>query len=69
MQLLRNKAVLAILTGVIFALPHHANPEPWSYGIAPHVTAPIASGLFFGIVVLSDRGLEFALAITRRAIC
>ena len=61
MQFLRNKVVLAILTGVIFALPHLANPEPWSYGIAPYVTALIASGLFFGIVVLSDGGLELAL--------
>ncbi len=61
MQFLRNKIVLAILTAVIFALPHLANPEPWSYGFAPFVSALIASGLFFGIVVLSDGGLEVAM--------
>jgi membrane protease YdiL (CAAX protease family) len=33
MQFLRNKVVLAILTGVIFALPHLANPEPRSIAI------------------------------------
>ena len=35
MQFLRNKLVLALAAGVIFALPHLANPEPWTYGIAP----------------------------------
>ena len=33
MQFLRNKVVPAILTGVIFALPHLANPEPRSIAI------------------------------------
>ena len=33
MQFLRNKVVLAILTGVIFALPQLANPEPRSIAI------------------------------------
>ena len=61
MQFLRSKVALAILTGIIFALPHLANPEPWKYGIVPYVAALIASGLFFGMVVMRDGGLELAM--------
>ena len=35
MQFWRNKLVLALAAGIIFALPHLANPEPWKYGVAP----------------------------------
>ena len=60
MQFWRNKLVLALAAGVIFALPHLANPEPWSYGIAPYVTSLVSFGFFFGIVTLLDGGIELA---------
>ena len=60
MQFLRNKLVLALAAGIIFALPHLANPEPWAYGIAPYLTDMVSVGFFFGIVTLLDGGIELA---------
>lgn len=60
MRFLRSKAVLAIAAGVIFMLPHLANPEPRQYGYAPYMTALVSSGIFFSIMVLLDGGIELA---------
>lgn len=60
MQFLSNKLVLALATGVIFALPHLANPEPWTYGVAPYVISMVSFGFFVGIVTLLDGGIEVA---------
>lgn len=59
-QLTRNRAVLAIIAGVLFALPHMTNPEPGAIGIAPYLSSLVASGIFFAAVVLLDGGLELA---------
>ena len=60
MQFWRNKLVLALAAGIIFALPHLANPEPWKYGVAPYLTSLVSFGFFFGIVTLLDGGIELA---------
>ena len=60
MLLVRNKLVLAILSGVVFALPHLGNPEPWSYGIVPYVVALASAGFFFTLLTLLDGGIELA---------
>ena len=59
-QLSRNRVVLAVVAGVLFALPHLANPAPGEHGIAPYLSALVASGIFFAVVVLLDGGLELA---------
>lgn len=59
-QIARNKIFLAIVAGILFALPHLSNPEPGEYGIAPYVGALISSGIFFAVIVLLDGGLELA---------
>ena len=61
MQLFKNKLVLAILSGIIFALPHLGNPEPLQYGIAPYFTALVSAGIFFAVLALLDGGIELAL--------
>ena len=61
MLLVRNKLVLAIVSGVVFALPHLTNPEPGSYGIVPYVAALVSMGFFFAVLTLLDGGIELAL--------
>ena len=56
----KNKVVLAVASGVIFALPHLANPEAAEYGSAPFLTALVANGIFFGALALLDGGIEVA---------
>ena len=60
MLLVRKKLVLAILSGVIFALPHLTNPEASAYGFAPYVVALVSFGVFFGLMTLLDGGIELA---------
>ena len=60
MLLARNKVVLALASGVIFALPHIINPEASEYGLVPYLTALVASGIFYGVLVLLDGGIELA---------
>ena len=43
-QLSRNRVVLGVATGIIFALPHLANPEPGEFGIVPYLSSIVASG-------------------------
>ena len=59
-QLFRNRVFLAVVTGVVFGLPHVLNPEPGEYGVVPFLSALVASGIFFAVVVLLDGGLELA---------
>ena len=59
-QLTRNRVVLAIIAGILFALPHITNPDPGEFGIAPYLTSLTASGIFFAAIVLLDGGLELA---------
>lgn len=60
MQISSNRVFLAVAAGIVFALPHLANPEPGEYGIAPYLSSLIAFGVFFAVVVLLDGGLELA---------
>ncbi len=60
MLLFRNKFVLAILSGVLFVLPHLTNPEA-SSDIVPYVVGLMANGTFFATVTLLDGGLELAV--------
>lgn len=60
MLLVRNKVVLAVASGLIFALPHIVNPEAGEYGLVPFLAALVANGIFFGILVLLDGGIELA---------
>ena len=59
MLLFRNKFVLAILSGVLFVLPHLTNPEA-SSDIVPYVVGLMANGTF-ATVTLLDGGLELAV--------
>ena len=56
----RNRVVLAVVAGILFALPHATNPEPGEFGIAPYLTSLVASGIFFAVIVMLDGGLELA---------
>ena len=60
MLLLKNKAVLALLSGVLFSLPHLSNPEAAEFGFLPYVSALVASGAFHALIVLLDGGIELA---------
>lgn len=61
MLLLRNKLVLALISGALFALPHLTNPEASSFGLLPYVVALISLGVFFALITLLDGGLELAV--------
>ena len=59
--LTRNKLILALTSGVIFALPHLPNPEPWAYGVAPYVVSLLITGAFYALLTLIDGGIELAV--------
>ena len=59
--LTRNRIVLALVTSVLFTLPHLANPEPEAYGFAIYILAIISSGLVFAALTLLDGGIELAV--------
>ena len=46
----KNKVVLAVASGTIFALPHLVNPEAAEYGLVPFLTTLVSSGIFFGVL-------------------
>ncbi len=60
MLLVKNKAVLAVAVGVLFAVTHLTNPEAGTYGIWVYVTALTVAGVFYALVVLFDGGIELA---------
>ena len=61
--LTRNKAVLALVTSIVFTLPHLPNPEPWEYGLVPYVAHIMSLGVFFALLTLLDGGIELAVGI------
>ena len=61
MLLVRNRLVLAVISGVLFALPHLSNPEASSFGLLPYIVALVSSGFFFALVTLLDGGIELAV--------
>jgi len=59
----KNKWVPLLLTSALFGLMHIANPEIKEFGIAIMLPQYILLGLFFGIMVLMDDGLELAIGV------
>jgi uncharacterized protein len=59
---LKNKWFLSILNGVLFFLPHAANPEMASGSILIGL-GYFAMGFFLALITLQDRGIELALGM------
>ena len=59
--LTRNRIVLALVTSVLFTLPHLLNPEPEAYGFAIYILALMSAGLVFAALTLLDGGIELAV--------
>ena len=59
-MLTRNRPVLALVTAVIFTVPHLANPEPGAYGYAFYVVQIMSPGILFAALTLLDGGIELA---------
>ncbi|MEM9541456.1 MAG: CPBP family glutamic-type intramembrane protease [Cyanobacteria bacterium P01_E01_bin.42] len=58
--LIQNKTILAVLTGIIFAIPHFLNPEMLRNPLILSLTY-LSLGFFLGLLVVKDNGLELAL--------
>ena len=59
--LFKNRLVPIVLTAIIFAALHGANPEVEAYGALKMLTYFFLVGLFFAIITVMDDGLEIAL--------
>jgi len=59
---LKNKWVLAFLNGVLFFLPHAANPEMATNSLLIGL-GYFAIGFFFALITLQDNGMELALGM------
>ncbi len=59
---LKNKWVLAFLGGILFFLPHLANPEMATQSILMGLSY-FAMGFFFTFITLQNHGLELALGV------
>lgn len=60
-RFLRNPVMLALLSSVIFTLPHLYNPEVVAYGLAIMAANYFLMGLFLAGVTLRDGRLELAI--------
>jgi uncharacterized protein len=61
--LFRYRWIAILLTGILFGLLHFFNPEVKAYGFWLTMPEYIGLGLFFGILVLLDEGLELVIGI------
>ncbi len=61
--LTRSRLVAIIITSTIFGLMHIANPEVKEFGLGLSMVYYIGFGLFMGILVVMDGGMEMPLAI------
>jgi hypothetical protein len=59
---LKNKWVLAFLNGVLFFLPHAANPEMATNSLLVGL-GYFVIGFFFALITLQDNGMEIALGM------
>jgi hypothetical protein len=59
--LTRNKLVLAVISGLLFAAVHLLNPEPYEYGFGPYVSSILIFGLGSSLLTLFDGGIELAV--------
>ncbi len=60
-RLLRRPAVLAVLSSVVFTIPHLLNPEVAAYGLWIMAVNYFVMGLFLASVALRDGRLELAI--------
>lgn len=60
-QLLREPAALAVLSSVLFTVPHLYNPEIAAYGLGIMAANYFVMGLFLASVALRDGRLELAI--------
>ena len=60
-RLLRRPAVLAVLSSVVFTIPHLLNPEIAAYGLWIMAANYFVMGLFLASVALRDGRLELAI--------
>lgn len=61
--LTRFRWVPLVITSVLFGLLHAGNPEVLQYGMGKAMTLYIGMGLFFGVTVVMDDGLEIPLGV------
>ena len=59
----RRPAVVAVLSGVIFTVPHLLNPEVRQHGVVLMVASYFAIGLLLAAVTLRDGRLELAIGV------
>lgn len=59
----RNKWIPLLVTSVVFGMMHIPNPEVKEFGIGIMLPQYIILGLFFGIMVIMDDGLELAMGV------
>ena len=59
---LKNKWLLSLLNGVLFFLPHAANPEMATNSVLIGL-GYFAMGFFLALITLQDNGIELALGI------
>lgn len=62
-RLLRQPVLLAIINGVLFAIPHLANPEAGAMGFIISMLMYGFFGFFFAYITLRTQTLELALGI------
>ncbi|MDX9696751.1 MAG: CPBP family intramembrane glutamic endopeptidase [Bacteroidales bacterium] len=61
--LFKNKWIPLLITSILFGVMHLANPEIKEFGIGIMLPQYILLGLFFGIMVIMDDGLELAIGV------
>ena len=59
---LKNKWVLSLLNGILFFLPHAANPEMATNALLVGL-GYFTIGFFFSLITLQDNGMELALGM------
>ena len=59
--LVKNRWLPIIITALVFAAMHGANPEVAAYGASKMMLYYFVVGLFFAVVTVMDDGLEIAL--------
>ncbi|MGE0088397.1 MAG: lysostaphin resistance A-like protein [Bacteroidales bacterium] len=61
--LFKNKWIPLLITSILFGVMHLANPEIKEFGVGIMLPQYILLGLFFGILVIMDDGLELAIGV------
>ena len=61
--LTKNKWVALFITAILFSLVHSANPEIKKFGFWTMQWYYLGAGLFLGLLVILDNGLELSLGV------